>query len=85
MIHALNDFVRGVTKKDNATALLFQVQEIVFGTSDITKRNWNTQFRIDDFDFTKEGLRLSVGDGALRTVHRFTVTFEESQKLQLIA
>lgn len=85
MIEKLQALMEGVTEKTDAEDLLHKVQKIVFGTDNLLKRNWDTPFRIDDFDFTSEGCRLSVGDGALRTTYCFGVFFSTQQKLKLVA
>lgn len=85
MIQELEALMAGVTKNTDASNLLSEVQKIVFGESDVSKRYWNTGRRIDDFDFSKEGFGLSIGDGTLQATFRFNVTFEKQEMLKLVA
>ena len=85
MIAELNALMAGVNQMSNASDLLCKVQEIVFGTSDVSKRNWNVRRRIDDFDFSRNGFSLCVSDGTLRAAFRFQVSFKKQQRLRRVA
>ena len=85
MIAELNALMSGVNRASDANNLLRKVQEIVFGTSDLSKRDWNTKHRIDNFEFSPDGVSLSVGDGALRATYRFNIPFEKQQRLRSVA
>lgn len=76
---------KSIKKDDDPEGLLQKVQEIVYGTADLTKRDWNSRYRIDDFEMSERGFRLCVGDRNLRITYHHHTIFLTRRELRLVA